>query len=313
MMGFSLMAVGSASASPALQLSEGGNGTYLALGDSVAFGYIPPQAIPTPNYSDASNFTSYANDVAQSLGLSLTNASCPGETTSSMIDLTALSNGCENAPGSPYGYRSAYPLHVSYSGSQLDYAVSFLKAHPHTRLVTIDIGANDAFVCQELLNGCTNPSDFSNVLAAIATNLATIYHAIRVEAHYTHALVALDYYSLSYNVSTQYGSTQERLTQALNQAITVPTLAFGGIVADGYGAFEAASASSDGDPCAAGLLVELPGGGCNIHPSLLGHQVLAGAILAALSTHPSKEPIGLEKKFVARGDALAPYSAHAGR
>ncbi|HUX05592.1 MAG TPA: GDSL-type esterase/lipase family protein [Acidimicrobiales bacterium] len=283
MMSLSLLVSSPASAHPALHLGEGGNGTYLALGDSVAFGYTPPATTSTATYLDASNFTSYANDLAQSLGLTLTNASCPGETTGSMIDPTAPSNGCENTLGDPPGYLTYFPLHVSYTGSQLDYAVSYLKSHPHTRLVTIDIGANDAFVCEAMTDdNCA--SELPGALASIATNLATIYHAIRVDAGYTHALVALDYYSINYNDPIQVAETE-----ALNQAIIAPTLAAGGIVADGFGAFETASQLSSGDPCVAGLLVKYPGGpstGCNIHPSPLGHQVLAQAITAALNSFP---------------------------
>lgn len=277
-----VLSTGAVSANPSIQFREGGNGTYLALGDSVAFGYTPPQTTAPATYLDASNFTSYANDVATKLGLRLSNASCPGETTGSMIDVTAISNGCENYLGSAvYGYQTNYPLHVSYTGSQLAYAVAYLKSHPHTRLVTIDIGANDAFVCQEVTtDNCASPIELGNVLQSISTNLATIYNAIRVQAGYTHALVALDYYSLSYSDPTQLA-----LTEALNQAITAPTLAAGGIVANGFGAFAMASKAFAGDPCAAGLLVKYPSGsltGCNIHPTPLGHQVLARAIVTAL-------------------------------
>jgi len=284
LVGVTVLSSGTASAHPAIHLGEGGNGTYLALGDSVAFGYVPSAALPPPDYSNASNFTSYANDVAQSLGLNLSNASCPGETTGSMIDVSAHSNGCENYLGNvAYGYRTNYPLHVTYSGSQLAYAVAYLRSHPHTRLVTIDIGANDAFVCQTVTtDNCASPTEFYGVLGAIEANLTTIYHAIRVEAHYTHALVALDYYSLSYTDPVQLV-----LSEALNQAIAAPTLAAHGIVADGFGAFQAASASSGGDPCVAGLLIKLPDGTCNIHPSPLGHEVLAQAILQALAAKGS--------------------------
>lgn len=284
MLGLSLLVSSPASAHPALHLGEGGNGTYLALGDSVAFGFTPPQTTVPSDYLNANNFSSYANDLATSLGLTLTNASCPGETTASMIDPTAISNGCENTLGSQPGYIPAFPLHVSYSGSQLNYAVSYLKSHPHTRLVTIDIGANDAFVCQETTTDhCTSPSELANVLSSIASNLSTIYHAIRVDAGYTHALVALDYYSIDYADPVQVAETE-----ALNRAIAAPTLAAGGIVANGYGAFKTASNSYDGDPCAAGLLIKYPGStsGCNIHPSPLGHQVLAQAITAALESSP---------------------------
>ena len=33
--------------------------TYLALGDSVTFGYEEPQVVPAPNYQDASSFIAY--------------------------------------------------------------------------------------------------------------------------------------------------------------------------------------------------------------------------------------------------------------
>ena len=36
-----------------------------------------------------------------------------------------------------------FPLHVKYSGSQLDYAVSYLKTHKKVRLVSLMVGAND--------------------------------------------------------------------------------------------------------------------------------------------------------------------------
>src|SRR5215469_18470982 len=52
-------------------------GTYLALGDSVAFGYVPPQAVPAPDYFDASSFVGYPEDAAQALHLQVSNASCP--------------------------------------------------------------------------------------------------------------------------------------------------------------------------------------------------------------------------------------------
>src|SRR6266568_6468363 len=115
---------------------------YLALGDSVAFGYRPPAVTPPADYLDASNFVGYPEDLAAGIPLMLSNASCPGETTASMITAGAQSNGCENSVGSPVGYRTLFPLHVDYSGTQLSYAVSYLRSHPRTRLVTLDIGAN---------------------------------------------------------------------------------------------------------------------------------------------------------------------------
>ncbi len=79
----------------------------------------------------------------------MANAACSGETSSSLIKSFAQSNGCENIPGKPNaGYRTAFPLHVNYKGSQLAYALSYLRSHRNVRLLSLMIGANDPFVCQ---------------------------------------------------------------------------------------------------------------------------------------------------------------------
>jgi lysophospholipase L1-like esterase len=252
----------------------GGNGTYLALGDSVAFGYVPPNAVPAPDYFDPSSFVGYPEDVAQALHIPVANASCPGETTASLYIPGAQSNGCENSPGSSIGYRTEFPLHVQYAGTQMLYALRYLATHRNTRLVTIDIGANDAFLCQETTaDACTSPAELQAVLKKIQVNLAIIYALIRDVARYHGPLVALTYYSLDYADPTQVASTE-----ALNSAIASVTEKFGGKVADGFAAFEGPSDAAGGSPCAAGLLIKLPDGTCNIHPSPEGHQLLAQAI-----------------------------------
>src|SRR5215467_10329767 len=91
---------------------------YLALGDSVAFGYSP---LVDP--SDPHNFSGYPTAAARALKETLTNASCPGETSGHFIDLTASDNGCG-------AFRANVPLHVAYSGTQLEFADSFLQSHP---------------------------------------------------------------------------------------------------------------------------------------------------------------------------------------
>jgi len=260
------------------------NGTYLALGDSVAFGYVPPEAVPAPNYRSAHSFAGYPEDVAQALRVRVWNASCPGETTESMLVAGVVSNGCENSPGSPTGYRTLYPLHVQYQGTQMEYALKYLAVHRHTQLVTIDIGANDVFLCQETTaDHCTNPAELQAVLMEIATNLTKIYTQIRDVANYQGPLVALAYYSLDYS-----GPAQEAGVQLLNSVIASVTEAFGGQVADGFAAFEGPSMAAGGSPCAAGLLIKLPDGTCNIHPSPAGHLLLAQAIEEVVGALPPK-------------------------
>jgi len=260
------------------------NGTYLALGDSVAFGYVPPEAVPPPNYRSAHSFAGYPEDVAQALRVRVWNASCPGETTDSMLVAGVVSNGCENSPGSPTGYRTLYPLHVQYKGTQMEYALKYLAVHRHTQLVTIDIGANDAFLCQETTTDqCSSPAELAALLEKIQANLTAIYAQIRDVANYQGPLVALTYYSLDYT-----GPAQEAGVQALNSVIASVTVAFGGQVADGFAAFEGPSMAAGGSPCAAGLLIKLPDGTCNIHPSPAGHLLLAKAIEEVVGALPPK-------------------------
>ena len=263
-------------------------GTYLALGDSIAFGYVPVQALPTyPStswYNDPAHFRSYANDVASALHLQLVNASCPGETTASMIDPRAPSNRCENYMGHGGGYRRFWPLHVRYSGSQLGFAVNYLRSHPQTKLVSIDIGANDLRLCQLATKAqCRSASEKERLDASLRKNLGVIFHAIRIKARYRGPIVALEYYPLLIDGRLAVHSTEE-----INAVIRRATLAARGSTADGFAAFVSAAARYGGDQCAAGLQIRYrtnSSGGrfiCNMHPSPLGDRVIAKTILAAL-------------------------------
>ena len=96
--------------------------TYLALGDSVTFGYVEPSVVPAPDYSRASSFLGFPEHLAAGLRLRVTNAACPGETTASFLDASAQSYGCRNTvPGEGGGfYRPRFPLHTAYSTATTD-------------------------------------------------------------------------------------------------------------------------------------------------------------------------------------------------
>lgn len=249
---------------------------YLALGDSVPFGFRPAQVTPPTDYLDASNFVGYPELIAARTGLALANASCTGETTASLIDENAQSNGCENSVGSPVGYRDAFPLHVDYQGSQLDFAVQYLRSHPRTRLVTLMVGANDLFICQRTTADRCTGSDFAVTVDRIEKNVDTILSTLREQAHYHHRIVLLDYYSLDYRDA----ATTTAIRQ-LDAALARSADANHAIVGDGFGAFQAGSASAGGDTCAAHLIIALPTGGCDVHPTRQGHELLADAVLRA--------------------------------
>ena len=101
-------------ANPAAVAASSRPAEYLALGDSIAFGFSP-LASPT----SADNFIGYPDKVAAALNEHLTNAGCPGETSSHFIDLAGSDNNCAffraNFPSiRPTAPRSS-PLPMSFS------------------------------------------------------------------------------------------------------------------------------------------------------------------------------------------------------
>jgi lysophospholipase L1-like esterase len=143
---------------------------YLALGDSLAFGFQQVkfnQNFPTEDPTVYN--TGYVDDFAKDLTsidprIQTINLGCPGETTDSLLGLA------------PCPYHPPFALHSSYTGSQLDAALAVLRANPgQVSPVTIDIGAND------LLGGAT--------LAHIQANLSTILAKLRNAAPYTEIIV----------------------------------------------------------------------------------------------------------------------------
>lgn len=243
--------------------------TQLALGDSVAFGFSP-LIVAAGQAGNPANFVGYPEIAARILDLEDVNASCPGEATGGFISSLGTDNGCRR-------YRAAFPLHVDYRGTQLSFALNFLETHRHVRLVTMDIGANDVFVLQRQCAG--DPTCISNglpaVLATIQANLEFIFGQIRSVAHYRGRLVTLSYYSLAYDQASAAA------TQTLNAPIVAATRKFGGRIADGFGAFRPLAVAAGNSSCAAGLLIQLSPGKCDVHPSPLGRDLLALAVVQA--------------------------------
>jgi lysophospholipase L1-like esterase len=234
---------------------------YLALGDSVAFGFDPLVDLRTHEV------TGYPELLAEQMGLAITNLSCPGEASGGFTSKTGADNHCREN-------RQMYPLHADYEGTQLAAAMAYIGEHPETELVTIDIGANDVFLLDHVCN-----RDLTCILAGFVTlidqynrNLDTIFDRLRT--HYEGQLVALTIYNpLPADSTAQYAIEQ------INAALATKVVNYGGIVADGMTAFAAAG---NGDPCKAGLLIAMPDGTCDVHPTPAGAAVLAGAIESAL-------------------------------
>lgn len=137
--------------------------TYLATGDSLAFGYTQEKfAINKPNESPSYFEGGYANVFTkktlykESKGITLVNNGCPGETTDSFIGTGPLGKSVDptGTQACPYHFLSGLPLHNSLATlSQLEDSLSVLNpcftvakvcAPPHeVKAVTLDIGSND--------------------------------------------------------------------------------------------------------------------------------------------------------------------------
>ena len=285
--GFRLMAVGSALAFvlalvpvvPASAHSASDshpNNNYLALGDSVPFGYNPLLVTPgvKPNV-----FVGYPQLAANLFtpNLNVFNASCPGETSTSLITGNPSDdNGCQL-------YREFALLHVWYQGSQFSYAKSYIASNPGTKFVSLMIGGNDLLLLQDGCKAKTPPVNVNaciiqglpSLLVTLRTNVRTIYASLRAKG-YRGDFVAVTYYSTNYADPIVTGAIA-----AVDVVLAGVTKVFGGKVADGFGTFAKAAAPYGGDTCAAGLLIQLPSGGCDIHPSLAGANLLASALYAA--------------------------------
>lgn len=158
---------------------------YLALGDSLAFGFQPDL-----NFDDG-----YADDFYSNLkshGVhSLANMACPGETS-----VTFLNGNC------PYPYLRKYP----YLGSQMNAAVDYIHDYPgQVSPVTLDIGAND-------VDGDINPNTcvinqqgFESDLARLDNNLTQVIlpalkHALTINGQMTGDIVMMNYYDPYQNI-----------------------------------------------------------------------------------------------------------------
>jgi lysophospholipase L1-like esterase len=247
----------------------------LVLGDSVAFAYI---ASAGHEYINPGNFLGFADDFERRLGVEAVDAGCPGETTGSFLSSTAPDNGCR-------AYRAAFPLHVAYGSTQLEFAKKQLRHNRDVRLVTITLGANDGFLLEASCAAQANPTacieaGLPTLLATVEVNMANILAALRATG-YGGAIVITNYYSLDYSDAAATG-----LTALLNSAIAAPARSYGAEVADLFTAFKsvASNPAFGGNTCNAGLLNASVQNQllCDVHPSQSGHQLIAETITRTL-------------------------------
>jgi lysophospholipase L1-like esterase len=231
---------------------------YLALGDSVAFGYQPN-----------GDFThGYVNDlfqILQSEGTKdVTNLGCPGESTTTFIN-----GGCPFSPGTP---------------AQLATAVAFLQAHAgKVSPVTLDIGANDVFRNITVTeSGCTvDTNQFNADLATLDSNLTgtilpALLGALTVDGRVTGSIVMMNYYDPLQNICP----ASVAFFQTVNQHLAADISGFGSIV-DVFDAFGGTTIPNP-NICTLTWACTPPPLGPDVHPTNQGYSIIADTFAAAL-------------------------------
>jgi lysophospholipase L1-like esterase len=261
---------GPASGHPGIGHGPRQQSSYLALGDSLAFGYSqakfesllptePPSAYNTGYVDDFAHILKLGNPKLQVI-----NDGCPGETTESFIK-------------GPCEYQLAFSLHHPYVGgptsSQLSDALAYLQANPNTNPITLDIGANDALGVIE--HTCENKvecviKEAPALFAHIATNLGLILGDLRgADPHATIIVLGL------YNPFGEKLPGGNALTAQLNEVMDKVAEAVGARFADPLPVFNPPGKLEEPTIC---LLTNMCNEPKDIHPTDLGYAVLAGLI-----------------------------------
>lgn len=214
---------------------------YLALGDSLAYGYQAAKfAGEVPNVDPSSFNTGYVDDFAARLqglskGIQTVNDGCPGETSDSMINGGPVPGTCATGSGFPSSW-----LHHPYTGSQMDDAIAFLNAHSkNTSPITINIGANDLLATERACAaqygngtlgdlGCIQ-TQAPVTIAHVAQNLGSMLARIRAAAP-TAEVIVMGLYNPQFTLP----GGDQLITQGFNPAIAQVATQAGAFFADPF-------------------------------------------------------------------------------
>lgn len=302
-----VVALGAIAFAPAAGAAQVGS-TYLALGDSLAYGYHAAQfksELESKGYVEPSSFDEgYVDDFAATLKLThpklqVINDGCPGETTETFIDGSGLPGYCAGGPtGTPFPYAF---LHHSYSPytSQLADALAILKENPNVSPITLDIGAND--VLQFLESKCGFPATFTCSPAAIEAefgHIAANVYSILAQLHAAAPkaqIVLIGLYNPYPTVLPAPGG--DKTTAALNTALagvaaSVPGASFANPEPPFNTSIVTGLPETTDLPTICAFTAMCPGGTFNptspnadIHPTTLGYAVMAGVLGLDFYTH----------------------------
>jgi lysophospholipase L1-like esterase len=235
---------------------------YLALGDSISYGYqqwitdkwvamkhsVPSPSAFTPNAVD--DFAAVLRKINPKLQTA--NYACPGATSSNIM----ATNGCN---------LSRLAAH----------AVKYLLGRG-AGVITIDDGANDLLALASRCGGISNVTCILNqaptVLATVGLNTVTILYTLK-KASPNSTIILLQLY----NPCAIQSKASNAVAEALNQVLGIAAKITGAAVADAYEPFNVAQPQ----PQTLCRLSNICGPTADIHPTFAGYKVIAQLFAAA--------------------------------
>jgi lysophospholipase L1-like esterase len=240
---------------------------YLALGDSITYGFQPDKADAGAGPSGFD--TGYVDALAARLRklspkIQVVNYGCPGESS-----VTFTRGGC---PTLAEGIK----LHDPFRGSQLKAALSFLRAHPgQVSPITLTLWGNDVFPLSQ--KGKRAPS----AIASVASRLSSILQQLRVAAPTAEIIV-----TGAWNPEVDRLAQAEPLYRSLDAAIARAAAASRARAASMFAALNGSGNVRAQKTRLCALTFFCSKGG-DPHPTDAGYRAMADAFMAA-SGYPRK-------------------------
>ena len=243
---------------------------YLALGDSMAYGFQPTKAargLP-PSAFDTGYVDVFATRLrALAPGVRVVNYGCPGEST-----VTFTKGGC---PWLAEGKR----LHDVFRGSQLDAALAFLRAHPgEVSPITVTLWGNDFFPLVDACKG--DPACVQKRTGPIASRLGTILTRLRQAAPTSEIIV-----TGAWNPGAEGFAQTDPVFRSLDRQIRRAAASTRARVADMRKVFNTGGTPAARRARICSLTFMCKGG--DPHPTNAGYRAMAKEFLAA-SGYPPK-------------------------
>jgi lysophospholipase L1-like esterase len=253
----------------------------LALGGSASVGYQPTPAHPR-GQATSSGYTEDLVPLEQQRwpGLTVVHLGCPGATTVTVLD---------------GGGKCPYP-----EGDQLQAAEAFLRTHPTTALVTVDLGFNDLLAC--LRHEVVDAQCVDGSLATVHDQLPQILAGLQGAMPAGARIVGVGHYDpylgdyLKGPGGQAFAVASLSVMERLDATLRSDYVAAGVPIADVASAFELGDQHDmrwSGLPtvptdvartCALTWMCDHPPLGHNLHPDDAGYRAIASAIAAAVGT-----------------------------